>query len=96
MKLPRYLPDYIKLWLDHRGRRIAIVEITLRTLLRMFLLRPTHQNTELIRGVIGRAQAKPSTTSPSTTITSSPTTAHCSSASPTSPIVGRYPYLARW
>jgi hypothetical protein len=58
MKLLRYLPDYIKLWLDHRGRRIAIVEITLRTLLRMFLLRPTHRNTELIRGVIGRAQAK--------------------------------------
>ena len=58
MKLPRYLPDDIKRWLDHRGRRIAIVEITLRTILRKYLLRPTHRNTELIRGVIGRAQAK--------------------------------------
>ena len=43
-------------WKDGKGRRIAIVEITIRCQHGRKLLLPTHRNTSLILGVLGRAQ----------------------------------------
>ena len=54
----RYIPEDAKLWRDAKGRPIAIVEITVRCLLGMYLLKPTERNTALIKGVLGRAQAR--------------------------------------
>ncbi len=53
----QFVPDFAKKWLDSKGRAIAIAEVTVRTLMGMFLLKPTPQNTDLILGVLGRAQA---------------------------------------
>ena len=53
----QFVPDFAKKWLDSKGRAIAIAEVTARTLMGMFLLKPTPQNTDLILGVLGRAQA---------------------------------------
>jgi REP element-mobilizing transposase RayT len=44
------------LWRDGRGRRIAIVEITIRCQHGRKLLLPTARNTSLLLGVLGRAQ----------------------------------------
>ena len=54
----QYLPEEAKLWTDSKGRPIAIAEVTIRTIMRMFLLKPTRQNTNLILGVLGRAQER--------------------------------------
>ena len=52
----RYVPEEAKLWKDVQGRAIAVVEMTIRTILGMFLLKPTPRNTSLILGVLGRAK----------------------------------------
>ncbi len=54
----QFVPDESKKWNDSKGRPIAIAEVTVSVIMRMFLLKPTPRNTELILGVIGRAQAK--------------------------------------
>jgi hypothetical protein len=54
----RFIPDEAKLWTDHKGRPIAIAEVTVRTVQGRFLLQPTPDNTRLILGVLGRAQAR--------------------------------------
>ncbi len=54
----RYVPEEAKLWRDDEGRPIAVVEVTVRCLLGMFLLKPTPENTSLVKGVLGRAQDK--------------------------------------
>ena len=54
----RFVPEEAKLWKDRKGRPIAIAEVTIRTLLGMFLLLPTPPNTKLILGVLGRAQER--------------------------------------
>ena len=52
----RYVPQDAKIWKDGKGRPIAVVEMTIRTILGMFLLKPTARNTSLILGVLGRAK----------------------------------------
>lgn len=52
----RFIPEQAKKWLDRKGRPIAIVEVTTRTIQGRFLLKPTATNRSLILGVIGRAQ----------------------------------------
>ena len=54
----QYVPEDAKLWSDSKGRSMAIAEVTIRTIMRMFLLKPTTQNTTLILGVLGRAQER--------------------------------------
>ena len=54
----QFVPEEAKKWNDSKGRPIAIAEVTVSVIMRMFLLKPTPRNTELILGVIGRAQAK--------------------------------------
>ena len=54
----RYIPEEAKVFTDTRGRPIAVVEVTIRTLLGIFLLKPTTRNTSLILGVLGRAQER--------------------------------------
>ena len=54
----RFIPDEAKLWTDSKGRPIAIAEVTVRTVQGRFLLQPTPDNTRLILGVLGRAQAR--------------------------------------
>ncbi len=58
MRPLRYIPDSAKLWLDQKDRRVAIVEITARTILGTFLLKPTDRNRGLFLGVLGRAQQR--------------------------------------
>ncbi len=53
----QFVPDSAKKWTDAKGRPIAIAEVTIRTVMGMFLLKPTAQNRDLILGVLGRAQA---------------------------------------
>ena len=50
------VPDSAKKWTDAKGRPIAIAEVTIRTVMGMFLLKPTAQNRDLILGVLGRTQ----------------------------------------
>ena len=52
----RYVPQDAKIWKDTKGRPIAVVEMTIRTILGLFLLKPTTRNTSLILGVLGRAK----------------------------------------
>jgi len=52
----RYIPENAKRWRDAEGRPIAIVEITIRSVMGVFVLKPTERNTSLLKGVIGRAQ----------------------------------------
>jgi len=52
----RFIPEDSKLWQDDQGRPYAIVEVTVRTIMGMYLLKPTPRNTALILGVLGRAQ----------------------------------------
>ena len=52
----QFVPDDAKKWTDSKGRPIAIAEVTIRTIMRMFLLKPTRENAALILGVLGRAQ----------------------------------------
>ena len=51
----RFIPDDAKRWTDTRGRPIAVVEVTIRTIQGRFLLAPTERNKSLILGVLGRA-----------------------------------------
>jgi len=51
----RFIPDEIKLWTDSKGRPIAIVEVTIRTVLGMFLLVPKPKHVRILLGVLGRA-----------------------------------------
>ena len=52
----RFIPDAAKRWKDPRGRPIAVVEVTIRTNLGHYLLKPTPRSRSLILGVLGRAQ----------------------------------------
>ncbi len=52
----RYYPKEIMRWKDSRGRRIAIIEITIRCQHGRKLLLPNARNTSLVLGVLGRAQ----------------------------------------
>jgi hypothetical protein len=52
----RFIPEEAKRWTDRQGRPIAVVEVTIRTILGFYLLKPTGQNTRLILGVLGRAK----------------------------------------
>lgn len=51
----RYIPDEIKLWRDKEGRPIAIVEVTIRCIMGMFLLVPRPKHVRIVLGVLGRA-----------------------------------------
>ena len=51
----RFIPEEAKLWTDQKGRPIAVVEVTIRTIQGRYLFLPTERHTSLIRGVIGRA-----------------------------------------
>ncbi len=53
----RFIPEEAKRWTDHNGQPIAVVEVTIRTILGIYLLKPTLENTSLILGILGRAKA---------------------------------------
>ena len=53
----RFIPEEAKRWKDSEGRDIAVAEVTIKTILAMYLLRPTERNKSLIIGVIARAKA---------------------------------------
>ena len=53
----RFIPEESKLWTDQKGRPIAIAEVTIRTIQGRYLMKPTPENTDLLLGVIGRAQS---------------------------------------
>ena len=48
----RFIPEEAKLWTDHKGRPIAIAEVTIRTIQGRYLMKPTPENTDLLLGVI--------------------------------------------
>ena len=52
----RSIPEEAKLWKDQKGRAIAIAEVTIRTIQGRYLMEPMPENTDLLLGVIGRAQ----------------------------------------
>ena len=54
----RFIPDALKLWTDLEERPIAVVEVTWRTICGLYLLAPTKRNTDLLLGVLGKAQDK--------------------------------------
>ena len=54
----RFIPDEYRNWTDSYGRDIAVVEITIRTVLGMFLLKPTPQNRSIIVGVMAHVQQR--------------------------------------
>ena len=54
----RFIPDSAKRWTNASDERIAVVEVTIRTILGIYLLKPTERNRSLILGVLGRAQAQ--------------------------------------
>jgi len=54
----RFIPDALKLWTDPEGRPIAVIEVTWRTICGLYLLAPTRRNTDLLLGVLGKAQDK--------------------------------------
>ena len=54
----RFIPEDYRNWTDSYGRPIAVVEVTIRTLLGMFLLKPTKQNRDLIIGVMAHVQSR--------------------------------------
>ena len=51
----RFIPEEAKRWKNQHGQSIAVVEVTIRTILGIYLLKPTDQNTRLILGILGRA-----------------------------------------
>ena len=53
----RFIPEEAKRWKDREGRDIAVAEVTIKTILAMYLLRPTERNKSLIIGVLTRAKA---------------------------------------
>ena len=54
----RFVPEEYKNWTDSYGQEIAVVEITTRMLLGMFLLKPTPQNRSLIVRVMAHVQQR--------------------------------------
>ena len=54
----RFVPEEYRNWTDSYGQEIAVVEITTRTLLGMFLLKPTPQNRSIIVGVMAHVQRR--------------------------------------
>ena len=52
----RFIPESAKRWRNKKDEPIAVVEVTIRTILGLFLLKPTSRNTSLILGVLGRAK----------------------------------------
>ncbi len=51
----RYIPEEAKLWKDSQGRPIAIVEVTIRCIMGMFLLTPRPHHVRILRGVLAKA-----------------------------------------
>ena len=51
----RYIPEEAKLWTDSQGRRIAIVEVTIRCIMGTFLLAPRPEHVRIVRGVLAKA-----------------------------------------
>ena len=54
----RFIPEEAKRWTNKAGEPIAVVEVTIRTLLGIYLVKPTDRNRSLILGVLGRAQER--------------------------------------
>ncbi len=54
----RFIPDEAKRFKNRCGESIAVVEITIRTVLGIYLLKPTPRNKSLILGVLGRAKER--------------------------------------
>jgi hypothetical protein len=54
----RFVPEEYRNWTESYGQEIAVVEITIRTLLGMFFLTPTPQNRSLMVGVIAHVQQR--------------------------------------
>ena len=54
----RFIPDEAKRWKDSQGQPIAVVEVTIRTILGIYLLKPTPRNKSLILGILGRAKER--------------------------------------
>ncbi len=54
----RFIPEDYLNWTDSYGRPIAVVEVTIRTLLGMFLLKPTRQTRDLTVGIMARVQER--------------------------------------
>ena len=54
----RFIPDEAKRFKNRSGESIAVVEITIRTILGIYLLKPTPRNKSLILGVLGRAKER--------------------------------------
>ena len=54
----RFIPDEAKRFKNRSGESIAVVEITIRTVLGIYLLKPTSRNKSLILGVLGRAKER--------------------------------------
>ena len=52
----RFIPDEAKRWTNKAGDPIAVVEVTIRTLLGIYLLKPTDRKRSLILGVLSRSQ----------------------------------------
>ncbi len=52
----RFIPEDYLNWTDSYGRPIAVVEVTIRTLLGMFLLKPTRQTRDLTVGIMAHVQ----------------------------------------
>jgi hypothetical protein len=51
-----FVPEDYKNWPDSYGQEIAVLEITIRTVLGMFLLKPKLQNCSLIVGIMEDVQ----------------------------------------
>ena len=54
----RFVPEEFRNWTNSQGRPIAVHEVTVRTILGMFLLKPTPANRELIVGVMAHVQER--------------------------------------
>ena len=51
----RYIPEDAKTWTDSRGRKVAVVEVTIRAKQSRFLLRPSAEVRDVIVGAIAHA-----------------------------------------
>ena len=54
----RFIPDEYKGWVDSHGRDIAVVEITIGTVLGMIVLKPTPQNPSIITRIMTHLQRR--------------------------------------
>jgi hypothetical protein len=55
-RCPGIIPEEYTHWTDSHGRDVAVVEITIRIVLGMFLLKPTQKNRWLIVAVMAHVQ----------------------------------------